>query len=83
MTLNGSSSKTLRAARHLEVRGVERAQALADVLDLDAHRVGHHRGEHGVLHVVQRLALEGRGDEVRPEQREVRALVVERDHAAR
>ena len=80
--LEGQLVEDVGAPGHLEVRRVERAQALADVLDLHAHRVGHDGREHGVLHVVHRLALERRRDEVRPEERQVRALVVERDHVA-
>ena len=67
--LEGEFVEDVGAAWHLEVGRVEGAQALADVLDLHAHGEGHHGSEHGVLHVVKSLALEGRGDEVRPEQR--------------
>ena len=61
-------------ARRLEERRVEGAQPLADVLELDAHAERHRRGEHRVLHVVQRPALERRRDQVRPEQRDVGAV---------
>ena len=63
----------VHAARRLEERRVERAQALADRVELDAERERHRRGEHRVLHVVQRAAFERRGDQVRPQQRDVAA----------
>ena len=68
------------AAGRLEEGCVEGAEALADVLEAHAHRPGHRRREHGVLHVVHRLAFEGGGDEVRPQERHVGAVVVHRDH---
>ena len=72
----------VHAARGLEERGVERAQAVADRVELDAERKRHRRGEHRVLHVVQRTAFERRRNQVRPHQRNVAAAVVQRDHLA-
>ena len=69
-------------ARRLEERGVERAEPVADVLELEPHAERHRRGEHRVLHVVQRPALERRRDEVGPQQRDVGAVIVDRDHLA-
>ena len=70
------------AARRLEEGRVEGAEALTDRLELDPHGEGHRRGEHGVVHVVERAPFHGRRDQVRPQQRDVRALVVDRDHLA-
>ena len=56
----------VHAARRLEERRVEGAQALADRVELDAERERHRGGEHRVLHVVRRAALERRRDQVRP-----------------
>ncbi len=47
----------VHAARRLEERGVEGAQALADRIELDAQRERHRGGEHRILHVVQWRAL--------------------------
>ena len=55
---------------------------MADLVERLPQRVGHRGGEHGVLHVVDGLAFERGGDEVGPEEREVGALVEERDHVA-
>ena len=45
-------------------------------------RERHRRRDHRVLHVVQRAAFQRRRDQVRPQQRDVAALVVQRDHVA-
>ena len=81
--MNGCSSKTFIRPGAWKKRGVEGAQAVADVLELDAHAEGHRRGEHRVLHVVHRPALERGRDQVGPEQRDVGAVIVDRDHLAR
>src|SRR5690606_15060338 len=60
--LEGQLLEHVEAAGGLEVGAVEGAQALADVLELDALGVADAGGEHRVLDVVQRLALEGGGD---------------------
>jgi hypothetical protein len=72
----------VHAARRLEEGGVEGAQALADGIELDAQRERHRGGEHRVLHVVHGAAFERGRDQVRPQQRDVPALVVQRDHLA-
>ena len=72
----------IQATRRLEEARVEGPQAMPDVLEAHAHRERHCRSEHRVLHVVQRLALDRRRDQVCPEQRNVRAMIVDRDHGA-
>jgi hypothetical protein len=67
----------------LEERSVEGAETVPDVFELHAEAERHGGGEHGVLDVVERLALHGRRDEMRPQQRDVMALVVQRDHVSR
>ena len=68
------------ASRGLEERRVEGAQPLADGLKLESHREAHRRGDHRVLHVVHCAPFHGRGNEMRPEQGDVRATVVNGDH---
>ena len=70
----------IHAPGRLEERRVEGAQTLADRIELDAERKCHRGGEHRVLHVVGRASLERRGNQMRPEQRDMAAPVVERDH---
>ncbi len=70
----------VHAPGRLEERAVEGAQPLADGIELDAERERERGGEHRVLHVVHGAALERRRNEVRPHERDVPPLVVERDH---
>ncbi len=70
----------VHATRRLEEGRVEGAQAVADVLEADTHVVGEPCREHGVLHVVHCPTLDGRRNEMRPEQRRVDLLVIDRDH---
>jgi hypothetical protein len=72
----------VHAARRLEEGRVEGPEALPDRVELDAERERDRSREHRVLHVVRRAALERRGYEMRPHERDVAAAVVERDHLA-
>ena len=72
----------VQPARCLKERGVEGAQAVADVLEPHAHGEGHGRREHRVLYVERCTPLERGGNEVRPQQRDVRAVIVDGDHVA-
>ena len=84
--LEGVLVEDVEAARRLVVRRGKGAEAVADVVQPDplhralAQGVGDRGGEHRVLHVVRRLALDRRRDEVRPDQRDVPPAVVDRDH---
>ena len=66
----------IHAPGALEEAGIEGAQSSTDLIQRLAQRVGHSCGEHGVLDVVQRLALQRRRDEVGPHQRHLGAVVV-------
>ena len=72
----------VHAPGRLEERRVEGPQAVANILEVDRHVVGQRRGEHRVLHVVQRAAFERGRDQVCPQQRHVRVAIVDRDHVA-
>ena len=72
----------VHAARRLVEGRVEGPEALADRVELQSERERHRGGEHRVLHVVRRAALERGRDQVRPDERDVAAAVVERDHLA-
>ena len=72
----------IHAARRLEVGGVEGAQAMADVVQRFPHAERKRGREHGVLHVVRGLALHRGRDQVGPQQLEMGAVVVQRDHVA-
>ncbi len=72
----------VHATRRLEEGGVEGAQALADGIQLDAHGESHGGGHHGILHIVHGPALQRGRNQVRPQQRNVPALVVQGDHLA-
>ncbi len=64
----------------LEERGIERPEPVADVLQLEAHAERHRRRKHRVLHVVDGPAFERGRNQVGPEERDVRAMIVDRDH---
>ena len=72
----------IHAARRLIKGGIKRTQTLANRIELDPVRKRHRRREHRVLHVMHRTAFEGRGDQVRPHQRNVAAFIVEGNHLA-
>ena len=55
---------------------------VADLVQRLAKRKGPWRREHGIFDVVQRLALQRRRDQVRPDQRDVRAVLVDDDLVA-
>ena len=69
-------------AGRLEEGVVEGPEAGADLVEREAEGVGHGGGEHGVLDVVQRLALDGGRDQVGPDQRQLAAVVVDHDLVA-
>ncbi len=66
----------VHAPRRLEEGRIEGAQSLTDGVELYAQAKCHGGREHGVLHVVGGTALEGRRDQVRPQERDVAAAVV-------
>jgi hypothetical protein len=70
----------IEAARRLEKGRVERSQSLAYGVQLDAERKSHRRGEHRILDIVGRAALEGRRYQVGPQQRYMAATIIESDH---
>src|ERR1039457_3288410 len=72
----------VHAARRLKERAVESSQSMAYGIELDVERKRERRGEHRILHVVHRARFERRRDQVRPHQRDMTALVVQRDHMA-
>ena len=72
----------VEAARREVVRGGEGAQALPDVVQRGAGGEGGPGRGHRVLHVHQRLAAEGGGQQVRPGQLHRPAAVPDHDHVA-
>ena len=74
--------KHIQPPRRLEIRGRERAQPLANILQRLAHRMTNRRCEHRVLHVVHRLAVNCRRDQMRPHQLNIGRVFVDRNHVA-
>ena len=70
----------VETARRLEERGVEGAQSVPDVLEPHTHGKRHRCREHRILHVERGPTFERGRNEMRPQQRNVRAMIVDRDH---
>ena len=70
------------ASRTLEKRGVESAQAVSNFIQVFTKTKRHCRGKHRILHIVHRFALDRRRDQMRPQQRNMRTVVVDRNHLA-
>ena len=73
----------IHAARSLEERGIEGSQAVANIFQRHVQTVGQRGGEHGVLYIVQSPAFERCRNQMSPQQRNVIAAVVDRDHVSR
>ena len=72
--------KNIHAPRCLEECSIKGAQPMTNVIQRLPHAVSECCGEHCVLYVVNRFSFQSSRNQVCPEQRYMRALVVHGDH---
>ena len=70
----------IHAARHLEKARIEGAQAMPDVFQTDPHVVCQCSSEHRILHVVHCTSFNRCRNQVRPQQRCMVLVVINRNH---